>query len=107
MRFLRSAARWILFIIRNKGRYPDYPFEDDCAGTPLVLHAGSWGRTEWHDPSDGSIYTVTTIDSVSAIAESMEKDIYYPEYQDIKEKPSVCRTKSPYAIGFWPDDIEN
>ena len=106
MSVLRSVARWILFIIRNKGRYPKYPFEDDYVETPLVLHVGPWGRTEWHDPSDGSIYTVTMIDSVSAIAESIERDIYFSEDQVIEEERSVCRKKLPYAIGFWPDDVE-
>ncbi len=103
---LRWLFRWVLFIIRNGGRNPEYPFMDDGVEQPLELRIGPWGSTKWYDPSDGDLHDVTTIDGLVSIAESMERDIYGYTHKEVvaeAERQEQIRNSykcPPRVIGF-------
>ena len=113
---LRQIGRCMLFVVRNGGRKPKYPFVDDGVDSPLELHIGPWGRTQWRDTEDGTLYEINTVDDVESIVDSVKRDVYCSEYQDIEAMREaeelrpirvggtpVADTKSPCAIGFWLD----
>ena len=103
MNRLCRFVNWALFVIRNQGQKPAYPFEDDCAEKPLELRIGPWGSTKWYDPSDGGAYDVITIDDTASIAESMERDIWGYTHQEAVEAEHCLKKESyDYSRGLPP-----
>lgn len=93
-------VNWVLFLIRNAGRNPAYPFDDDCIDKPLKCQPGPWGSTQWLNPADGNVYVVNTVDDIEAIAESIERDILYfcQAEESLKEWPNT--SIPPHVIRF-------
>ena len=107
LNLLCRFVNWILFLVRNKGQRPAYPFADDGIEKPLQLRIGSWGSTKWYDPSDGTISFTKTIEGAASIAESMERDIYGCTHQEVVEANTKRREAikdpgkfPPRVIGF-------
>ncbi len=103
MNSLRQFFRWVLFLIRNGGRKPEYPFEDDGVEQPLEFRIGPWGSTQWCDPSDGALYGVKAVDDTVLIAESMERDIYGHTHQEaVDEAERRRREDYNYRCNYPP-----
>jgi len=115
MSLLWRFGNWVMFLVRNAGHKPPYPFEDDCRDNPLELCIGPWGSTQWRDPTDGSVYEVTTVDDVDTIVTSMERDIYGCTHQEAVEEAERQRKEEdwykhdlpPRVIRFTSPPMEN
>ena len=103
---VQRFLRWLLFLLRNGFRKPEYPFADDFVDKPLKLAIGPWGATMWKDAASGDMYSVVEVDRLSQIAESMVLNMCHADYQEkeaAKERHELENHKVPKAIGFWPD----
>ncbi len=104
---LRQMFRWMLFVIRNRGRTPEYPFMNNGAEQPLELRIGPWGSTQYYDRDKDVLCEVRTVSTAVEIAESIEVDVYGCSYSQIRQQEEEkaraveSRKKSPQAIGFY------
>ena len=109
---LRQIGRWMLFVVRNSGRKPKYPFVDDGVDSPLELHIGPWGRTQWRDTEDRTLHEVVTVDDTGLISESIERDIYGSTINEMKaweeqlDKECPDYEMPPHVIRFLKLPLE-